>query len=130
MALIFAVLVMLLSAELATADDAMRLAMARLRLTTDPRIPVGCTPLGSVDDNSVKRLRVKVVRLGGDTALLSFPTERLERITAIVFRCPPAAAEPSAPPAVTSEPPAAPSVLPPASAPPPPPPPGSAPAPR
>ena len=130
MALIFAVLVVLLSAELATADDAMRLAMARLRLTTDPKIPVGCTPLGSVDDNSVKRLRVKVVRLGGDTALLSFPTERLERITAIVFRCPPAAAEPSAPPAVTSEPPAAPSVLPPASAPPPPPPPGSAPAPR
>ena len=130
MALIFAVLVVLLSAELATAGDAMRLAMARLRLTTDPKIPVGCTPLGSVDDNSVKRLRVKVVRLGGDTALLSFPTERLERITAIVFRCPPAAAEPSAPPAVTSEPPAAPSVLPPASAPPPPPPPGSAPAPR
>ena len=130
MALIFAVLVVLLSAELATADDAMRLAMARLRLTTDPKIPVGCTPLGSVDDNSVKRLRVKVVRLGGDTALLSFPTERLERITAIVFRCPPAAAEPSTPPAVTSEPPAAPSVLPPASAPPPPPPPGSAPAPR
>ena len=130
MALIFAVLVVLLSAELATADDAMRLAMARLRLTTDPKIPVGCTPLGSVDDNSVKRLRVKVVRLGGDTALLSFPTERLERITAIVFRCPPAAAEPSAPPAVTSEPPAAPSVPPPASAPPPPPPPGSAPAPR
>jgi len=129
-ALIFAVLVVLLSAELATADDAMRLAMARLRLTTDPKIPVGCTPLGSVDDNSVKRLRVKVVRLGGDTALLSFPTERLERITAIVFRCPPAAAEPSAPPAVTSEPPAAPSVPPPASAPPPPPPPGSAPAPR
>jgi len=129
-ALIFAVLVVLLSAELATADDAMRLAMARLRLTTDPKIPVGCTPLGSVDDNSVKRLRVKVVRLGGDTALLSFPTERLERITAIVFRCPPAAAEPSTPPAVTSEPPAAPSVLPPASAPPPPPPPGSAPAPR
>jgi len=123
-ALIFAVLVVLLSAELATADDAMRLAMARLRLTTDPKIPVGCTPLGSVDDNSVKRLRVKVVRLGGDTALLSFPTERLERITAIVFRCPPAAAEPSTPPAVTSEPPAAPSV------PPPPPPPGSAPAPR
>ena len=130
MALIFAVLVVLLSAELATADDAMRLAMARLRLTTDPKIPVGCTPLGSVDDNSVKRLRVKVVRLGGDTALLSFPTERLERITAIVFRCPPAAAEPSTPPAVTSEPPVAPSVPPPASAPPPPPPPGSAPAPR
>jgi len=129
-ALIFAVLVVLLSAELATADDAMRLAMARLRLTTDPKIPVGCTPLGSVDDNSVKRLRVKVVRLGGDTALLSFPTERLERITAIVFRCPPAAAEPSTPPAVTSEPPAAPRVPPPASAPPPPPPPGSAPAPR
>jgi len=128
-ALIFAVLLVLLSAELATADDAMRLAMARLRLTTDPKIPVGCTPLGSVDDNSVKRLRVKVVRLGGDTALLSFPTERLERITAIVFRCPPAAAAaaPSAPPTAPPPLPAAPGVPPPAGVPPPPPPPGSAP---
>jgi hypothetical protein len=127
-ALILVVVIVLLGADPATAQDAMRLAMARVRLTTDPKVPVGCTTLGTVDDDSVSDLRRKVVRLGGDTALLSFPLERMERINAIVFRCPPAAAAaPSAPPTAPPPPPAAPGVPPPAGVPPPPPPPGSAP---
>ena len=129
MALILAILIVLLAPDLAAAQDAMGLAMARVRLTTDPKVPVGCTTLGTVDDDSVSDLRRKVVRLGGDTALLSFPVERMEHIDAIVFRCPPAAAAaPSTPSAAAPPPP--PRVPPPAGAPPPPPPPGSAPPPR
>ena len=128
MALILASLILMLTADLATAQDAMRLAMARVRLTTDPKVPVGCMTLGTVDDESLRELRRKIVRLGGDTALLSFPIEVPERINAIVFRCPPeAAAAPSAPPTAPPPLPAAPGVPPPAGVPPPPPPPGSAP---
>ena len=131
-------LIVLLTASVAAAEDATRLAMARVRLTTDPKVPVGCTTLGMIDDTSVKDLRRKVVRLGGDTALLSFPPDNLERMNAIVFRCPASSATPAAarPPSVTpSVPPSpngalTPSVPPPSGAPPPPPPPGSAPAPR
>jgi hypothetical protein len=133
-------LIVLLTASVAAAEDATRLAMARVRLTTDPKVPVGCTTLGMIDDTSVKDLRRKVVRLGGDTALLSFPSDNLERMNAIVFRCPassfsPAAARPSSvTPSVPPSPNGArtPSVPlpPPSGAPPPPPPPGSAPAPR
>ena len=136
MALTLAVLLVLLTTSMATAQDDTRLAMARVRLTTDPKVPVGCTTLGMVADDSMEDLRRKVVRLGGDTALLSFPVERLAQINAVVFRCAPAAAAgPPAPPPVTTTPapplpPAAPSVPPPAGVPPPPPPPGSAPPPR
>jgi hypothetical protein len=130
-ALIFAALIVLLSADVATAQDAMRTAMARVRLTTDPKVPVGCTTLGTVDDESLRELRRKIVRLGGDTALLSFPIEVPERINAIVFRCSPeSAAAPRTPPPATPAPPPPPSVPPPAGVPPPPPPPGSAPPPR
>jgi hypothetical protein len=136
-ALTLAVLIVLLTASMATAQDATRLAMARVRLTTDPKVPVGCTTLGMVADDSLEDLRRRVVRLGGDTALLSFPVERLAQINAVVFRCASAAATPPAPtpgPAAATPapppPPAPPSVPPPAGAPPPPPPAGSAPPPR
>jgi hypothetical protein len=133
MALRVAIALVLLTASVASAQDATRMAMARVRLTTDPKLPIGCTTLGTVDDTSVKDLRRKVVRLGGDTALLSFPPNDLERMNAIVFRCPasslaPAAARPPAPPAGPPPPPpngAAAIQLPPppSGAPPPPPPP-------
>ena len=126
MALILAVLLVLMTTSATMGQD--RVAMARVRLTTDPKVPVGCTTLGTVNDDSIRDLRRKIVRLGGDTALLSFPADSLERVNAIVFRCPPVSAAPAkstaTAPAVT------PSVPPPPGAPPPPPPPNSAPAPR
>ena len=118
MALRLAVLLVLLTASVAMAQDARQ--MARVRLTTDPKVPVGCTTLGTISDDSVKDLRRKIVRMGGDTALLSFPADKLERMNAIVFRCPPAAV--ASPPAAST-----PTVPPPVGPPPPPPPPGSAP---
>jgi hypothetical protein len=103
----------------AEAQDAERLAMARVRLTTDPAVPLGCTQIGQVSDDSIKDLRRKIVRVGGDTALLTFGIEDMSMVYARVFRCPPAASSPPKPPL----PPGAP--LPPAGPPPPPPPPPS-----
>jgi hypothetical protein len=70
--------------------------------------------MGAVNDDSVKDLRRKIVRAGGNTALLIFGIEDMSRIYAEVFRCP------------TQE---APASLPPPAGPPPPPPPGGSPPP-
>jgi hypothetical protein len=88
---------LMLASTPASAQDE-RAAMERVRLTTDPRVPVGCTRIGLVRDDSVKDLRRKVVKAGGDTALLSFPADNLSMIDAQVFRCPPQATPPRIPP--------------------------------
>jgi hypothetical protein len=97
--------------------DAQDIAMARLRLTTDSSLTRGCTRLTSVRDDSLKDLRKKVVKAGGDTALLSFGQDDLSRISADVYHCagasasaPSAAPRPApaaapAPPAPPAEPP-------------------------
>jgi hypothetical protein len=105
----------LASAWPAAAQDPERLAMAHLRLTTDPALTRGCTRMGAVNDDSVKDLRRKIVRAGGNTALLIFGVEDMSRIYAEVFRCP----TPEAPPPAPGVPPPPP---PPTGAPPPPPP--------
>jgi hypothetical protein len=86
----------LASAWPAAAQDPERLAMARLRLTTDPAQTRGCTRMGAVNDDSVKDLRRKIVRAGGNTALVIFGVEDTSRIYAEVFRCPTPEAPPSA----------------------------------
>ena len=83
-----AVIVVAAATSMATAQDD-RTMLAQVRLTTDPRVPVGCVRIGIVRDNSIKDLRRKVIKAGGDTALLSFPADDLEKIDAQVFRCPP-----------------------------------------
>lgn len=85
--------------------DAQDIAMARLRLTTDSSMTRGCTRLTSVRDDSLKDLRKKVVKAGGDTALLSFGPDDLSRITADVYHC--AGASASAPSAAPRPAPAA-----------------------
>jgi hypothetical protein len=75
-----------------------RAAMERVRLTTDPRVPVGCARIAFVRDDSIKDLRRKVVKAGGDTALLSFPASDMSMIDAQVFRCPPHVVPPGIPP--------------------------------
>ena len=105
----------------ARAQDAEKIAMARVRLTTEPGLTQGCTRIGPVRDDSVKDLRRKIVKMGGNTAILAFGgTEDLSVIYAEVFRCgdPPAAAPGTAPGRVPP--------LPPPGPPPPPPPPAPA----
>ena len=70
----------LASACPAAAQDPERLALARLRLTTDPALTRGCTRIGAVNDDSVKDLRRKIVRAGGNTALVIFGIEDMSRI--------------------------------------------------
>jgi hypothetical protein len=90
--------VMLVAAAWPAAAQDDRAVLARVRLTTDPKIPVGCTRIGLVRDDSIRDLRRKVVKAGGDTALLSFPADDLEKIDAQVFRCPPHATPSHIPP--------------------------------
>lgn len=81
------------------ADDEERIAMARVRLTTEAQtIPPTCTFLGAVRDDSVKDLRRKIVRAGGDTGLLSFAVDDLSIIYAKVYRCPVSPPIPPPPP--------------------------------
>jgi hypothetical protein len=106
----------------ADAQDLERIAMARVRLTTDPGLTRGCGRIGSVHDDSVKDLRRKIVKMSGNLALVTFGgSEDLSTIYAEVFRCagPPAAA-PGTAPGIPA---------PPAGPPPPPPPAGTPPAP-
>jgi hypothetical protein len=103
--------------SLSLANDAERHAMTRLRLTTESARTKGCTLVGAASDDSVKDLRRKILRMGGDTALLTFGIEDLSRIYAQVFRC----AAPAAPAAPVPPPP--PGTPPPPPGPPPPPPP-------
>ena len=116
---------LLASALPAAADDGERVAMARVRLTTDPALTRGCTRLGAVSDDSIKDLRRKIVRAGGDTALLAFGVEDLSMVHAQVFRCPPPAPLPASAPAPPAPPaaPRPPGVPPPPPGPPPAPPP-------
>jgi hypothetical protein len=111
-------LLLLASVLPATADDGERIAMARVRLTTDPALTRGCTRLGAVSDDSIKDLRRKIVRVGGDTALLAFGVEDLSMVHAQIFRCPP---PPPVPPPSSAPPPPAPAAPRPPGVPPPPP---------
>jgi hypothetical protein len=115
-----AVLLALAPLSPASAQDGERYAMSRLRLTTEASRTRGCTLVGSVSDDSIKDLRRKVLRMGGDTALLTFGIEDLSKIYAQVFRCPPPASTPPAKPEPPPPPP--PGTPPPPPGPPPPPP--------
>jgi hypothetical protein len=92
----------------AWADDELS-AMARVRLTTEPALAAGCTRIGAMSDDNIKDLRRKIVRAGGNTAVISFNAMEMSMLLAEVFRCSPTPNGPSIP-------------RPPAGAPPPPPP--------
>jgi hypothetical protein len=111
-----AVTLLAASVSVAAAQDAERLAMQRVRLTTEASATQYCTRLGAVSDDSVKDLRRKIVKAGGDAALIVFGIEDLSMIYAQIFRCPPVAPLPAGVPPP-----------PPGTPPPPPPPPTSTP---
>jgi hypothetical protein len=114
------VLAVVMTSNVAWADDAEQQAMAQVRFSTEPSAAAGCLRVGSARDDSIKDLRKKIVRAGGDTGILSFG---LSDIRAEVFRC--HTALPSPPPAaVPPTLPLPPNIPPPPPGPPPPPPPG------
>ena len=93
------------------AEIAERKAMAQVRLTTEAALLSGCTRIGVVRDDSIKDLRRKIVRAGGNAAVLEFEVDDLSKVQAEVYRCtstakapsnippPPAGAPPPPPPA-------------------------------
>jgi hypothetical protein len=92
----------------AGAQDAERIAMARVRLTTEPGVIQACSRVGTARDNDLKDLRRKIVKMGGNAAHISFGgTEDLATVYAEVVRCadPPAAAPGTAPVRVPPPPP-------------------------
>ena len=85
-------------------------AMSHVRLTTEPALAAGCTRIGAMSDDNIKDLRRKIMRAGGNTAVISFNTAEMSMLLAEVFRCsttpngpsiphPPAGAPPPPPPA-------------------------------
>jgi hypothetical protein len=104
-------------AGLAAAQDAERIAMAQVRLTTEPGPTQGCSRVGTARDDDLKDLRRKIVRMGGNLAHIAFGgMEELSMVYAEVFRCPdpPAAAPGTAPGRVPPPPPGPPPPPPPA----------------
>jgi hypothetical protein len=81
------VVLLLVGALPASANDAERTAMAQVRLTTEAALLSGCTKTGTVTDDSLKDLRRKVVRAGGNAALLTFGIDDLSKMQADVYRC-------------------------------------------
>jgi hypothetical protein len=69
------------------AADREQNAMARVHLTTEASLAAGCARVGSVHDHSVKDLRQKIVKAGGNTGVLSFRNDDMASIYAEVFRC-------------------------------------------
>jgi hypothetical protein len=101
----------------ARAYDAEDIAMAQVRLTTEASLTAGCARVGSVHDDSVKDLRRKIVKAGGNMGVLSFRPNEMSMIYAEVFQCRRPAV--NAPPNIPAPPP------PPGPPPPPPPPPAA-----
>jgi hypothetical protein len=60
----------------AWAEEAERRAMAQVLLTTEAPLLSGCTRVGLVSDDSVKDLRRKIVRAGGNAAVRCTTTAR------------------------------------------------------
>ena len=77
-------ILVLVSVSSAWAGDAEKFAMARLRLSTESTVATGCRQLGLVSDDSIKDIRKKIVRAGGDTGVLSFGESKIH---AQVFLC-------------------------------------------
>jgi hypothetical protein len=103
-------------------DEQEQKAMAAVFLTTEPALVSGCNQIGVAGDDNVKDLRRKIVRGGGNAAVLTFRVDDLKMMAANVYKCPTAAAKtesaPPPPPARSSDAPPPP----PAGTPPPPPP--------
>jgi hypothetical protein len=68
-------------------------AMAAVFLTTEPAMVSGCTQIGVSGDDNVKDLRRKIVRGGGNAAVLTFRVDDLKMMAAEVYKCPTAAAK-------------------------------------
>jgi hypothetical protein len=89
-------------------EEAEKAALSRVRLTTERAQAAECTRIGVVTDDSLKDLRRKIMRAGGDTGVLAFAADDLTKADAEVFRCAAANAKLSVPAPPAGTPPAPP----------------------
>lgn len=68
-------------------EEAEKVTLSRVRLTTESAKAAECTRIGVVSDNSLKDLRRKIVKAGGDTGVLAFEVDDPSKVDAEVFRC-------------------------------------------
>jgi hypothetical protein len=94
-------------------EEAEKVALSHVRLTTERALPAECARLGVVSDDSLKDLRRKILKAGGDTGVLAFEADDPARADAEVFRCaaanaqlgiptPPSGTPPPPPPGASS----------------------------
>lgn len=69
-------------------DAAEKAAILGLRLTTEPDRLTDCQTIGRVSDDEIEDLRKKIVRSGGNAALITFDQHDLDKVHAEVYRCP------------------------------------------
>jgi hypothetical protein len=81
------VLIVLLAGPAFGQSAAEKAAMFAVRLTTEASVLADCERTGRVSDDSIEDLRKKIVRTGGNAALLMFDTDDLEKVHAEVHRC-------------------------------------------
>ncbi len=106
----FLVVLLVMVTTPASADDGEKLALAQVRLSTDAGLAAGCLRVGQAADDSIKDLRRKIVKAGGNTGIVSFG---IDEIYAQVFRCAVPVAAPPAPSALPNIPPPPPGFPPP-----------------
>ena len=104
-------------------------AMTSVRLTTEPALAAGCTRVGAMSDDNIRDLRRKIVRAGGNAAVLTFRVDDLKMMAAEVYKCPTAAAKNGGSSPKTQAPPPPPPARSPSPSEPPPPPAGTPPPP-
>jgi len=68
-------------------EEAEKVALSRVRLTTERAQTAECSRLGVVSDESLKDLRRKILKAGGDTGVLAFEVDDPSKADAEVFRC-------------------------------------------
>jgi hypothetical protein len=69
-------------------DAAEKAAILGLRLTTESDRLTDCQTIGRVSDDEIEDLRKKIVRSGGNAALITFDQYDLDKVHAEVYRCP------------------------------------------
>ena len=119
---LLAMALLLALAPAAAGQDAERIAMSQVRFSTEPAAARGCSHINSAKDDSLRDLRRKIVRAGGNMAVLSFHVDDISTIFAEIYRC--GGGPGSGAPGATAPPPVMPAAPP---VPPPPPPPPSPP---
>jgi hypothetical protein len=95
--LLLAIAVLLSTSASVWGQEYDKFALLRVPLLTEAGQVAGCVRVGITSDNSPEDLRKKILRMGGDTGLVTFDLQDPDKINAEVYRCPKPVAPTAAP---------------------------------